>query len=348
MGRQWLRTIAAGPDVELVGLVDLDLDTARAALDAVGIREGVALGTSVSAVAAETDADAVVNVTVPLAHLPVNVEALAAGLPVLCEKPAAPSVVDAYRQAAAASVHGQLLMISQSRRYFAALDAARAQLPSIGRVSSVSTQFFKEAHFPGFREEMAHPLLIDMAIHQFDVARAVIGSEPVSVFCDEHNPAWSWFGGAADAHAVFEFAGGARYVFTGSWVAVGEETSWNGEWRINGSGGTISWDGADEVRVVRAGAREAPERIAVPTGVAEEIAGSLQEFVAALRSGQTPENTAASNVHSLAMVFSAVRSAEQSERVDIDAVRRAALADAIEREEDPAVKAQLAAFADER
>ncbi|MGO1466003.1 MAG: Gfo/Idh/MocA family protein [Microbacterium gubbeenense] len=340
MGRAWLRTIAADPTVELVGLVDLNLDTAREALAELGI-SGVALGMSVSEVAAQTGADSVVNVTIPVAHLPVNREALAAGLPVLCEKPAAPSVRDAYRQAAAAHAGGQLLMISQSRRYFAALDAARAELPGIGQVTSVATQFFREAHFPGFREEMAHPLLIDMAIHQFDVARAVIGSEPVSVVCDENNPSWSWFDGAADAHAVFEFAGGARYVFTGSWVAVGDQTAWNGEWRIDGEGGTIRWDGADAVSVIRPGSRDAPERIDVPSGVPEEIAGSLREFVACLRSGARPENEAALNVASLAMVEAAVRSAETGARVDIAEVRRAALAEAIEIEEDPATRAVL-------
>src|SRR5690606_9050954 len=135
MGRAWLRTIAADPDVERVGLVDLDLDTARRALAEEGILGDVALGTSVASVAAETDADAVVNVTVPVAHLPVNLEALAAGLPVLCEKPAAPTLGEAYRQAAAAERHGQLLMISQSRRYYAALDAARAHLREIGPIS---------------------------------------------------------------------------------------------------------------------------------------------------------------------------------------------------------------------
>ena len=33
MGRAWLRTIAANPSVQLVGLVDLDVEVARAAAD---------------------------------------------------------------------------------------------------------------------------------------------------------------------------------------------------------------------------------------------------------------------------------------------------------------------------
>ncbi len=30
---------------------------------------------------------------------------------------------------------------------------------------------------------MPYPLLVDMAIHQFDLARDLIGSEPLAVFC---------------------------------------------------------------------------------------------------------------------------------------------------------------------
>ncbi|HLT68443.1 MAG TPA: Gfo/Idh/MocA family oxidoreductase [Microbacterium sp.] len=336
MGRAWLRTIAADPDVELVGLVDLDLDTARRALAEEGILGDVALGTSVASVAAETDADAVVNVTVPVAHLPVNLEALAAGLPVLCEKPAAPTLGEAYRQAAAAERHGQLLMISQSRRYYAALDAARAHLREIGPISRVSTRFAKGPHFGGFREEMDHVLLVDMAIHQFDAARSLIGTAPLAVYCEEANPDWSWYAGAADAHAIFEFSGGARYVFTGSWIARGEETSWNGDWIVDGEHGSVSWDGERGVRVTRTGAE--PEPLEIPTGVPEEIAGSLREFVGALRSGKAPSNTAGENLLSLAMVFAATRSAETSERVSIPELLAEGRAAAIAAETDPALR----------
>ena len=340
MGRAWLGTIAANPEVELVGLVDLDLAAADAALAGAGL-EGIVTGTSVGEVAASTDADAVVNVTVPLAHLPVNREALAAGLPVLCEKPAAPSVADAYRQGAAARVHGELLMVSQSRRYFAALAALRQEVAALGALGAVVTEFYKEAHFPGFREEMDHPLLVDMAIHQFDAARLIIGGEPVAVYCEEHNPNWSWFRGAAGAHAVFEFEGGIRYVFTGSWVAPGHETAWNGQWRISGERGTVWWDG--EAAVLAQRPREDAElrAVAIPGGVAEEIAGALAEFVSCLRSGEIPAGEALQNVRSLAMVEAAVRSAETGARVRIADVLAAALDQAVRDEPDPAVRAEL-------
>ena len=340
MGRAWLRTIAENPDVELVGLVDLSLAVVDAALAEAGL-DGIVTGTSVAEVARATEADAVINVTIPVAHLPVNREALAAGLPVLCEKPAAPSVADAYRQGAAARVHGELLMISQSRRYFAALAALQQEVAALGDLGVVVTEFYKEAHFPGFREEMDHPLLVDMAIHQFDAARAIIGAEPVAVYCEEHNPRWSWFRGAAGAHAIFEFEGGVRYVFTGGWVAPGHETAWNGQWRISGEHGTVWWDGDATVFAQRPGEDAESRAVAIPAGVAEEIAGSLAEFVSCLRGGEVPAGEALQNVRSLAMVEAAVRSAETGARVRMADVLAAGLEQAVAAEPDPAVRAEL-------
>lgn len=342
MGRAWLRNIAANPDVELVGLVDLNLDAARAALAELGTDDGVVLvGVSAAKVARQVGADAIVNVTVPVAHLTVNREALGAGYPVLCEKPAAQTVAAAYQQAAAAEVHGELLMISQSRRYYAALDALRDQLPSLGEIGSVVTEFYKAIHFGGFREEMDHVLLVDMAIHQFDVARAVIGTEPVAVYCEEHNPGWSWYRGAANAHAIFEFSGGTRYVFTGSWCSPGDETSWNGEWRISGEQGTVSWDGNASLTAHLPDLDPEPQAIALEKGVQEEISGSLAEFVSCLRTGALPASESLANVRSLAMVEAAVRSAKTGTRVQIADVLATSLDEAIATETDPSVRAQI-------
>lgn len=341
MGQAWLDTIAANPDVQLVGLVDLNTDAAQAALESRGLQD-VVVGTSVSEVAAATGAHAVVNVTVPVAHHPVNVEAMFAGLPVLCEKPAAPTVAQALSLAASAEVSGQLLMISQSRRYFNSLAQLKAVAGKLGDIGVITTEFFKAPHFGGFREEMDHVLLLDMAIHPFDAVRHLTGQEPVSVYCEEFNPSWSWFQADAAATAIFEFAGGLRYVYSGSWCADGKETSWNGSWRVNGARGTALWDGdnAPTVEGAAGAALDIPAALEAP----EQIAGSLAEFVAAVHTGKVPNGEIHSNVHSLAMVEAAVQSAETGQRVRIDDVIAAAYEQALVSERNADVKAALAAW----
>jgi predicted dehydrogenase len=337
MGRTWLRNLAANPDVRLVGLVDLDADAARRAADEEG-HPGVPVATSVDQLASRDEAQALVNVTVPVAHHAVSTAALLSGLPVLSEKPLAESVSEGLSMMAASEVAGQLLMVSQSRRYWRHLSAYRRQIAQLGSVGSVSCEFFKGPHFGGFREEMPYPLLVDMAIHQFDLARDLIGSEPVSVFCDSFNPSWSWFDGDAAANAVFEFADGARFSFTGSWCAPGAETSWNGRWRVSASGGTALWDGDGEPVAEDADGGALP---AVVTDEPEQIAGSLAEFVAVLRHGGVPSGEVHANVLSLAMVEAAITSAGSGRRVTIAEVLDTAYKTAVDAEENDAVRARL-------
>jgi predicted dehydrogenase len=346
MGRAWLATIAADPDVELVGLVDLDTAVAAEAAIEAGFVDLPTAMSLADLLGAGVAVDAVINVTVPRAHHPVNTAALAAGLPVLCEKPLAESVAECLSMVAAAELTGQLLMVSQSRRYWRAVSALRAQLNELGPVASASCRFFKAPHFGGFREEMPYPLLIDMAIHQFDLARLLIGAEPTSVFCRSYNPSWSWYAGDAAASVIFEFGDDATFTFDGSWCAPGLETSWNGAWRFGTARGTASWDGdnapqaeTDQGLVL---ANELPEE-------PEQIAGSLAEFVAAVRgraAGRhlTPNGEVHTNVLSVAMVEAAVRSAETGQRVPLKTVVQDAYARALAVEQDAAVRDVLASW----
>jgi predicted dehydrogenase len=54
------------------------------------------------------------------------------------------------------------------------------------------------------------------------------------------------------------------------------------------------------------------------TAMATGIAGSLRDFLHALRTGATPMSECHNNIKSLAMVFAAIKSAETSQRVVID------------------------------
>jgi len=136
-------------------------------------------------------------------------------------------------------------VVSQSRRYIRTLAAFKRQLANIGEIGILSTQFFKYPSLSGFRLELDHVLLVEMAIHGFDCARYLLGREPVAVRCVEFEPRWSEFApnAAPAASATFEFAGGAQFAYTGSLVSAGLETDWNGDWRANGSLGTALWDG---------------------------------------------------------------------------------------------------------
>lgn len=332
MGRAWLRTVQESPLVELAGIVDLDLEAARAGAAAIG-RPDLPVGAGTAVLASDVGAQAVINVTVPAAHHAVTAEALAAGLPVLGEKPVASTVAQGLSLAAASELTGQLFMVSQSRRYNRHLFEAKRLASALGTVGIVSAEFFKAPHFGGFRDVMDHPLLLDMAIHQFDMARFLLDADPVSVFCEEYNPSWSWYRGDAGATAIFEMTGGERFVFTGSWCSHGQETSWNASWRISGEHGTVLWDGdgkpiVDSTEVPADADSEDP---------GQEIAGSLRDFVAALRTGSTPMGQVHQNIMSLAMVEAAMLSASTGIRISVDSLLEESYEQAVLTERDPGV-----------
>ncbi|WP_181787757.1 Gfo/Idh/MocA family protein, partial [Streptomyces phytophilus] len=276
-------------------------------------------------------------------HLPVTLEALRLGLPVLGEKPLAATLPQALRLAAAAEAADRLFMVSQSRRYDPHLFALRERAARLGRPGILTTEFFRDPRFGGFRDTMDHPLLLDMAIHPFDTARWLLGAEPVSVHCEEYNPPWSWYAGAAATTAVFEMTGGSRYVFTGSWCSPGLATSWNGAWRLSAEHGSLHWDGenpATAETTARAGAvppadADADTEADAAEAPAKGIAGALAEFVRALRTGETPMGEVHDNVMSLAMVTAAVESAETGRRVRIDDLLDSALTEALASSDPP-------------
>jgi predicted dehydrogenase len=341
MGRAWIDAITSAEDVELAAVVDLDLTLAEQAAAASG-RPGVTVARDLAA-ASSAGLDAVINVTVPGAHHAVNSQALSLGLPVLCEKPITPTVAEALSVAAAAESTGLLVMASQSRRYGPEIAGFRERLIGLGGVGTLTTEFFLGPHFGGFREEMPHVLLVDMAIHAFDAARYLLDDDPVAVYCHESNPPWSWYRGAASATAVFEMRSGAAYTYTGSWVSVGFRTSWNGRWRASGRLGTAIWDG-DSAAVVEGddelGALPEASEAAIPPG----ITGALAEFHRALRTGETPSGEIHSNILSLAMVEAAVRSSTTGSRVTIDEVVADARRDALERETRTELRPLIAAL----
>ncbi|WP_138443178.1 Gfo/Idh/MocA family protein [Sinomonas susongensis] len=330
MGKAWLRTVEADDDVELTGIADLDVAAAEAAAAELG-RPALPVGPDAVDLARSTGAEAIINVTIPAAHHPVTTAALLAGFPVLGEKPVASTVVEGLSLAACAELTGKLFMVSQSRRYNRHLFAAKAQAEALGRVGIVSVDFFKAPHFGGFRDAMASPLLLDMAIHQFDMARFLLDADPVSVLCEEYNPAWSWYAGNAASTATFEMAGGARFVFNGSWCSPGAETSWNGAWRISGEHGSVLWDG-DHEPTLDVDAQEAGDVVRPETDPGEAIAGSLREFASALRTGATPMGEVHANVMSLAMVEAAIQSASLGRRVALDDVLNASYEAALAKE----------------
>src|SRR5947209_15678303 len=323
MGRTWGKNLHDCDEVELAGWIDIRPGAAAEAATALGL-SGIHAGTDLATAIAATRPDFVVDVTIPEAHHDVTLAALAAGLPVLGEKPMASSMEQARAMVAASERTGRLYMVSQSRRYNAGLQALRRLIAThTGPLGILNSDFYLGAHFGGFRDEMASPLVLDMAIHTFDAARYLADADPVAVYCEEFNPPWSWYRGNACATAIFEMTGGLRYTYRGSWCSEGQHTSWESEWRAVGPYGTATWDGrgAPVAGIVTAPdgfhSKVEERSTEIQQGVPGGIAGSLRDFLHALKTGATPMGECHDNIKSLAMVFGAIESAATRSRTPI-------------------------------
>jgi predicted dehydrogenase len=310
---------------DVVAVADVDEGRARALVE----REALAAPTfrTFEAALDATEPEVVVNLTPPAAHRPVAEEALARGCHVLGEKPIATTMDDAHALIAAAEQAGRTYAVMQNRRFEHGVRTLRDGIAEgrIGKPTMLSCDLFVAAHFGGFREEMRSPLLVDMAIHQFDQARFLTGAEPVAVTCHEFNPAGSWYAHGASAVAVFELDDGTVFSFRGSWCAAGFATSWNGTWRVTGTNGTAMWDGEGdpvaeypveppEPQLLHPVRRDPWERTWLgPT----DHAACLDDMLGALEEGRRPETDCTDNVKSFAMVVAAVESARRGARVEL-------------------------------
>jgi len=321
----WFRPLKA-EKVDVVAVVDLVTERAEAQVEAYGL--GAAVSDDLAKTLGDREADFLVDLTTPDAHCRVTCAALKAGLHVIGEKPMASSMAEARRMVRTSRQTGRLYMVSQSRRWEPKHDAL-ARTVAAGRIGTLTTlncDFFLGAHFGGFRDEMESPLILDMAIHHFDMARMIGGVDPVRVYAEEFNPKGSWYAGDAAANCLFEMTGGVRFAYRGSWCAEGCHTSWNGDWRIIGERGTLLYerDGEPHGQVVagRSGFNRPlkPVRMAGSRVTKTAMHGALAEMLRFLRTGRTPQCECHDNIKSLAMVFAAMESSRKGRRVAVRAM----------------------------
>lgn len=317
MSADFLQAVAEIGGIDVVGLVDPALCRAQERRSEFNLPQA-AVGPDLLTMIDQEHPHAVFDIVVPLARHRVGVIALSHGCHLLSEKPMADSMANARDLIRVGVSARRIHAVVQNRRYHPGVRRIVRFLRDghLGRLTGIYCDFFQGPHFGGFREEMQHVLLLDMAIHTFDIGRLFADALPQSVWCREWNPSKSWYAHGAAAIAVFEMIGGVIFSYRGSWCAEGLATSSQSTWRITGECGTLLWDGGDNIRaeVHEPGLSSGCKPVAVPPlDPADRVGGHrgvIEDFVNSIRTGQLPETAASENIKSLAMVFGAIRSAE--------------------------------------
>lgn len=325
----WLTAVPRVPGLSVVGLVDLDAARAKARAESFGWREAY-IGTRLEEALERTRPEVVLDCTVPEARWPVAQAALSAGCHVFSEKPLADSMEHARRICAAARAAGRVHAVMQNRRCLIPIARFRRWIASgaLGRAAQLDADFILGAHFGGFRDRMAHVLLLDMAIHHFDMARYIAGADAEWVWCREWNPPGSWYARDAAALAVFGMTDGSLFSYRGSWCGEGLNTSWQGRWRAQGERGAAEWNGEDGLRAEIVSKVGGFQSELTPLAPPDDFdawrkgghASMIEHFFRCLDEGIEPETVCHENIKSLAMVFAAIRSAAERREVAVSEV----------------------------
>lgn len=177
IGRIHARNAAQHPALELAAVVD----PVEASAQALAGEWGTAVRT-LEEVIADPGIAGVVVASSTDTHLDYSMQAIAAGKAVFCEKPIDQDLGRA--RSAAQVLDGSRLLLAFNRRFDPNFRALKAKLDDggIGNIESLQITSNDPAPPPPSYVAVSGGLFKDMAIHDFDMARWLLGEEPVEVY----------------------------------------------------------------------------------------------------------------------------------------------------------------------
>jgi myo-inositol 2-dehydrogenase / D-chiro-inositol 1-dehydrogenase len=179
IGQMHARNIARHSRARLASVFDID----AAAADRIGLELKVPVAKSIDAILSADSVDAVLIASSTSTHADILERAVAAGKPVLCEKPIDLSLARVNQ--CAATIRGTKLpiMLGFVRRFDPGHRATRNAVRhgDIGELRQVVITSRDPGMPPVAYTEVSGGIFRDMTIHDFDMARFILGEEPVEV-----------------------------------------------------------------------------------------------------------------------------------------------------------------------
>lgn len=260
---------------------------------------------------ARGDIDVVDIATHPLVRPPLVRDALCAGKHVLSQKPFVLDLAEGEQLVALARKKRRLLAVNQNGRWSPYVSYAREAVKAglLGDVVSVDmTLAWDHSWIRGTPfERLRNVMLFDFGIHWFDIAACLFGARrPLSAFAYLTNVRGQTVAPPMSAHAALKFDGGlAAMSFHGhTRQANSEQLTVTGTEGIFRASGAVCAAHDVYLRTKRGECRPKLKGEWFPDG----FAGAMGELLCAIEEGREPENSAASNLRSLALCFAALES----------------------------------------
>ncbi|KJF70172.1 inositol 2-dehydrogenase [Agrobacterium arsenijevicii] len=179
IGRMHAENIAAHPRAALAGVFDVHGPSAQEVSQKLGVKQFE----SAEAVFASGEVDAVLIATSTPTHADLLEKAIAAGKPVLCEKPIDLSLERVNACAAKIAGTSIPIMLGFVRRFDTGHRAVRQAIESgaIGDLHQVIITSRDPGMAPASYIEVSGGIFRDMTIHDFDMARFILGEDVTEV-----------------------------------------------------------------------------------------------------------------------------------------------------------------------
>ena len=232
-GGHWRAAIEKSPSSELVGVVETRP----------GVVGDVPVYSSIEdALAAKPDT--VIVATPPETHLAVVEPCLAAGIPVLCEKPLSESFAEAQSMARTARRYETPLLVGMNFRFMPSMQTMRDLIARREYGEPLFSEFTYIRNRDGRRKDlndypltMDEPMLVDQSIHHLDLMRYVYGQEVITATALTWNPPSSVYASNSCVGALLRFEDGFVVSYLGTWTSGTNRFDYR--WRTDLADGTL-------------------------------------------------------------------------------------------------------------
>jgi myo-inositol 2-dehydrogenase/D-chiro-inositol 1-dehydrogenase len=317
IGKVHARAVASNPAATLVAVADAFATPARELASA----HGAAVRT-IDEIEAAGDVDAVIICTPTDTHADLIERFARAGKAIFCEKPIDLDIGRVKACLAVVKQAGAVLMVGFNRRFDPHFAAVRKAIDdgAIGAVEMVTITSRDPGAPPYDYIPRSGGIFRDMTIHDFDMARFLLGEEPVSVSAHAAVLVDAKIGELGDfdsATVILETATGRQCVITNS-----RRASYGYDQRIevHGSKGMVAAENQRPVSIELADARgytRPPLHDFFMTRYTQAYANEIASFIAAMTSGGGASPGGGDGLAALVLAEAALTSVREGRRVAV-------------------------------
>jgi myo-inositol 2-dehydrogenase/D-chiro-inositol 1-dehydrogenase len=317
IGKVHARAIAEDKRAKLVAVVDAVAEAAQAIAESAGCRVS-----SIEEIEADREIDAVIICTPTNTHADLIERFAKAGKAIFCEKPIDLDVDRARSCLETVRNRGAKVMLGFNRRFDPHFLAVRQAIDEgrIGKVEMVTITSRDPGPPPSEYIKVSGGIFRDMTIHDFDMARFLLGEEIVSVMAVGAvlvDPKIGELGDYDSASLILTTASGRQCVISNS-----RRASYGYDQRIevHGSLGSVSAENQRPVSIEVAnkdGYTRPPLHDFFMTRYTAAYAAEISAFIDSLESGTAPSPSAEDGLIALQLADAALRAAKQGSAVKV-------------------------------